>query len=254
MQSTLDLQMPRSGKIAPLLDDALDRLGKRDRNAIVLRFLENKNLREVGLALGTSEDAAKMRVNRALEKLRRFFAKRGVTLSAALIAGAVSAYSVQAAPAGLAKTISAVTLAKGATVSISTITLHEETLKLMTWTKMKTAIITSVAILLTAGLNAIAAEEESHGQTSAAALEGTWKGAEVARLAPFLPPLFLKDQPLSFMAPIPGDGIAQPSPWTKTPNPSDFSHHHRLSLSSVCRQNGQFDIPNSGRHAHACWK
>ena len=199
MQSTLDQPDAEVWpQIAPLLDDALDRLGKRDRNAIVLRFLENKNLREVGLALGTSEDAAKMRVNRALEKLRRFFAKRGVTLSAALIAGAVSANSVQAAPAGLAKTISAVTLAKGATVSISTITLIKETLKLMTWTKMKTAIITSVAILLTAGLVTIAAEEESQGQTSAAALEGTWKGAEVGAPGAISPTIIFKGSTIEF--------------------------------------------------------
>ena len=92
----------------------MGRLGEKDRNAIVLRFFENKNLREVGAALGASEDAAKMRVNRALEKLRKFFTKRGVTLSAAAIAGAVSANSVQAAPAALAKTISAVAVAKGA--------------------------------------------------------------------------------------------------------------------------------------------
>lgn len=89
-------------RIAPLLDDALGRFGERDRNAIVLRFFENKNLSEVGAALGASEDAAKMRVNRSLEKLRKIFAKRGVTLTTALIAGVVSANSVQAAPVGLA--------------------------------------------------------------------------------------------------------------------------------------------------------
>ncbi len=65
-------------RIAPLLDGAMERLGQKDHDAIVLRFFENKNFSEVGMALGASEDAAKMRVNRALEKLRRFFTKRGV--------------------------------------------------------------------------------------------------------------------------------------------------------------------------------
>lgn len=92
--------------IAPLLDDAMARLGELDRNAIVLRYFENKRLTEVGAALGTSEDAARVRVNRALEKLRQIFASRGVTLGATLIAGAVSANSVQAAPVGLAVAIS----------------------------------------------------------------------------------------------------------------------------------------------------
>ena len=134
-------------QIAPLLDDALAKLGAQDRNAIVLRFFENKNFREVGSALGASEDAAKMRVNRALEKLRKIFTKRGVTLSAAIIAGAVSANSVQAAPAGLAATISA-TAVKGSAIAASTLTLIKGTLKIMAWTKMKTTMITSAVIVL----------------------------------------------------------------------------------------------------------
>ena len=73
------------------MDDALGKRSERDRNAIVMRFFENKSLNEVGMALGASEDAAKMRVNRALEKLRKAFGKRGVKLTVTLIAAAVSA-------------------------------------------------------------------------------------------------------------------------------------------------------------------
>ena len=137
-------------QIAPLLDDAMDRLGEKDRNAIVLRFFENKNLSEVGVALGSSEDAAKMRVNRALEKLRKFFTKRGVIHSAAIIAGAVSAHSVQAAPVGLAKAVTAVAVAKGATASTSILTLVKGALKTMVWTKAKTISAASLGLLLTA--------------------------------------------------------------------------------------------------------
>jgi len=110
-------------QIAPLLDTALAHLGETDHNAIVLRFFEGKSMSEVGAALGASEDAAKKRVNRALEKLRAIFAKHGVTPTTATLAGAISANSVQAAPAMLAKTTTAVALAKGATASISTLTL-----------------------------------------------------------------------------------------------------------------------------------
>jgi hypothetical protein len=149
MQSILDQSDGEAWRqIAPLLDDAMGRLGEKDRNAIVLRFFENKNLSEVGAALGASEDAAKMRVNRALEKLRKFFTKRGVVHSAAIIAGAVSANSVQAASAALAKTISGVAMAKGATASISTLTLVKGALKIMAWAKMKTAVVVGVAIFL----------------------------------------------------------------------------------------------------------
>ena len=139
-------------QIAPLLDDAMGRLGEKDRNAIVLRFFENKNLSEVGAALGASEDAAKMRVNRALEKLRKFFTKRGVVSTTAILAGAISGNSVQAAPAALAKTISAVAIAKGAAASISTLTLVKGALKIMAWTKAKTAIVAGAAVLLAGGV------------------------------------------------------------------------------------------------------
>jgi uncharacterized protein (TIGR03435 family) len=152
MQSTLNEPESEAWRqIAPLLDDAISRLGEKDRNAVVLRFFENKNLQEVGLALGASEDAAKMRVNRALEKLRQFLTKRGVTLSSVAIAGAVSTNSVQAAPVALTKTIAAVATTKGVAVSGSTLTLIKTTLKIMAWTKMKTTIVAGVGILLAAG-------------------------------------------------------------------------------------------------------
>jgi len=86
-----------------------------------------------------------------LDKLRRFFARRGVTLTAALIASSVAANAVQAAPAGLAQTISAVTLTKGVAASVSTLTLINGALKLMAWTKAKTAIIAGAVVILTVG-------------------------------------------------------------------------------------------------------
>jgi len=90
-------------------------------------------------------------VSRALEKLRKFFTHRGVTLSAAALATAVSANSVSAAPAGLAQTISAVALAKGAAAGGSTLALVKGALKIMAWTNVKMAITVGVAALLTAG-------------------------------------------------------------------------------------------------------
>ncbi len=65
-------------QMSPLLDEALAQLGQKDRQAVLLRFFENKSLGEVGGSLGTGEDTARMRINRALEKLRRYFLKRGV--------------------------------------------------------------------------------------------------------------------------------------------------------------------------------
>ena len=140
-------------KIAPLLDDAVAALREKERRAIVLRFYEGRSLREVGLALGASEDAAKKRVGRALEKLRQFFAKRGVESTTAAIAETISAHSVQIAPLALAKTISAMAVAKGAAAPISTLTLIKGALKIMAWTKAKTAIVTGAAVLLAGGVS-----------------------------------------------------------------------------------------------------
>src|ERR1044071_4526051 len=68
-------------EVAPLLDEAMADLGETDRHAILLRFFERKELKEVGRVLGSSEDAAKKRVSRAREKIRSFLARRGVALS-----------------------------------------------------------------------------------------------------------------------------------------------------------------------------
>ena len=137
-------------QIAPLLDEAVAQLAEADRNAVVLRFYEQRPLEEVGRVLGLNADATQKRVSRALEKLRKFFAKRGVVSTTAGIAVTISAHSVQAAPAALAKSITAVAFAKGAAASTSTLTLIKGALKLMAWTKAKTAIVVGVVAILAA--------------------------------------------------------------------------------------------------------
>jgi RNA polymerase sigma factor (sigma-70 family) len=97
-------------QIEPLLDEAMQALDDTDRTAILLRFFGNKSLREVGQTLGTSDDAAQKRVGRALERLRDFLAGRGVSVGAGGLGLILSANAVQAAPAGLAATISGAAL------------------------------------------------------------------------------------------------------------------------------------------------
>jgi RNA polymerase sigma factor (sigma-70 family) len=152
MQSILTEPEPAAWEqIAPLLDEAMGWLGETDRNAIVLRFFENKTARQVAAALKLNEPAAHKRVDRALEKLHRFFARRGVSSTTAIIAGAISANSVQAAPVALAKAATAAAITKGAAASGSTLTLIKGALKIMAWTKAKTAIVSGVVVLLAAG-------------------------------------------------------------------------------------------------------
>jgi RNA polymerase sigma factor (sigma-70 family) len=151
MQSTLTETDPELWpQIAPLLDDAMGRLGTADRSAIVERFFENKSLRDVGVGLGANEVAARMRVNRALEKLRLFFARRGVKSTTAAISENISRHSVQVAPIGLAQLITAGALAKGATASTSAAALAKATLLAM---KMKTIAATAAAVVIVAGIS-----------------------------------------------------------------------------------------------------
>jgi RNA polymerase sigma factor (sigma-70 family) len=142
-------------EIAPLLDGAMEQLAGKDHDALVLRFFAGKNFKEVGAALGTSEEAAKMRVSRALEKLRGFFKKRGVTSTTAIIAGAISTHSIQQAPATLAKVVTVIAITKGAAASTSTLTLIQGALKIMAWTKAKIVVVSAIVVLLAAGTTGI---------------------------------------------------------------------------------------------------
>lgn len=174
MQSTLNEPTEAVWKeIAPLLDDAMGRLGQTDRDAIVLRFFENKSAAEIGTVLRMNEETARRRVNRALEKLRKFFAKRGVSSTTAILAGTISVNSVQAAPISLTKAISAVAITKGAAASTSTLTLIKGALKVMAWTKLKSAALAGVGVLLVSGTAIIAVRTMSLATPSPAA-EKIW--------------------------------------------------------------------------------
>ena len=106
-------------------------LKETDREAILLRYFENRQFAEVGAKLGLNENAARMRVERALEKLRAIFAKRGITTAAAL-ASVISANAVQMAPASLAATLATTSIAAAGTGTTFTL------LKIMTATHIQT--------------------------------------------------------------------------------------------------------------------
>jgi RNA polymerase sigma factor (sigma-70 family) len=153
MQSTLNEADSTAiwEKLAPHLETAMSKLAERDRALLVLRFYENKSGPETAALLGIREDAAHKRVARAIEKLRKIFAQRGVAVSGAAIAGAVSANSVQAAPVTIVKTITTIAVTKGAVATTSTLTLVKGALKVMAWTKVKTAVAIGIGILVAAG-------------------------------------------------------------------------------------------------------
>jgi len=148
--------------IAPLLEDAMEALEETDRAAILLRYFENKSLREVGQSLGTSDDAAQKRVSRAVERLREFFAKRGVTVGASGLVLVLSANAVQAAPAGLAITISTAALA-GTAITASTV-LAATTKTIAMTTLQKTLVAATVVVLTSAGIYEARQAAQLHDQ------------------------------------------------------------------------------------------
>ena len=133
-------------KLAPILEDAMTRLRERDRDTLVLRFFENKSMREIADALGLEERTAQKRVQRALEKLRSLFSRRGITFSTALISTAIAANSVSAAPASVQDLAAAAGVGRQAAESTNAII--RGVLKTMAWAKFKLAMPVSAAALL----------------------------------------------------------------------------------------------------------
>jgi RNA polymerase sigma factor (sigma-70 family) len=136
--------------IAPLLDEAMHALDETDRAAVLLRYFENKSLREVGQTLGASDDAAQKRVSRAVERLREFFSKRGVTVGVSGLVIIISANAVQAAPVALALTIS--TSAALAGTALTTTAAGTATKAVAMTTLQKTLIVTALAAAIGTGI------------------------------------------------------------------------------------------------------
>lgn len=129
-------------EIIELLEPAMAELEGEDGDAIMLRFMENRTFQEVGIELGISEDAARMRVNRALERLRSVFVRRGVTVSGIILGGILTGSS-GAVPSSLAATITATAFGTAVAVSAA-----KTTLIAMNWINAKgiTAIVTATIV------------------------------------------------------------------------------------------------------------
>ncbi len=139
---------PEPEWIAAELEGALEKLPPEDRDALVLRFLDNRQLREVGVELGISEEAARKRVSRALDKLRGIFGKRGVALSTGLLTTALAAQAGAAAPAGLGASIVASALTGLTAASATAVAATQTTTTFMNLFNLKTtaAILGAAAV------------------------------------------------------------------------------------------------------------
>jgi RNA polymerase sigma factor (sigma-70 family) len=124
-------------RVAPVLDDAIEQLTAADREAILLRFFARKNLRAIGETVGTTEDAARKRISRALEKLRAYLQHRGVNISETALVAAFATGVATVAPPAFAATVTSAALA--APIALTT---TATVLQLMTTAKTKIAIAT----------------------------------------------------------------------------------------------------------------
>jgi RNA polymerase sigma factor (sigma-70 family) len=147
MQMTTADDDPLWEQVSPLLDEAMAGLSSKDRDAVLLRFFENKTLAEVGAGLGATEEAARKRVNRAVDKLRTFFIRRGCAIPAVTMVALLSAKAVQAAPAGLISSISATGALSGAALHQAGMFGLTKTLTMTTMQKafLATAITTAIS-------------------------------------------------------------------------------------------------------------
>lgn len=130
-------------RIKPMLDEAIDALPETDRAAVLLRFFEHRDFSQIGVALKVSSDAARMRTERALERLRALLARRGVTSTAAALGAIVANQPLMSAPAGITSALVTAALAgntAGAGLSTSLLTI-------MTTKTVSTAVITGVLAL-----------------------------------------------------------------------------------------------------------
>ncbi len=127
-------------------------LGHRERNVLVLRFLQQRSFKEVGDALGISEDAAKKRTGRALEKLRRKLVQRSVVLTEATLGLLLAERTLQAAPVTVAKGAVAAGCQAGALAPTAAVALASRAAREWAWTRLKwglgTAGVISIVVLM----------------------------------------------------------------------------------------------------------
>jgi RNA polymerase sigma factor (sigma-70 family) len=136
--------------IAPHLDAALGELGEADRDALLLRYFQRKSAHEMAQILGVSDEAAQKRVSRAVERLREFFAQRGITVGASGLVVILTANAVQAAPAGLALSISISAALAG--TALTAVTSSTAAKAIVMTTLQKVLVATTLVAAIGAGM------------------------------------------------------------------------------------------------------
>lgn len=158
-------------KLRPLLDAALDQLNESDRTLLLLRFFEQHAFTDIGAKLHLTEDAARMRTARALEKLRTHLSRHGITSTATALGTALTTQTLTAAPAGLATAITAGALAGTAALTALNLTVMTTTAK---------TLLTAAAVAIL-GLSAALFFQSRQAQETALTLAASQQTADTLR-------------------------------------------------------------------------
>lgn len=148
-------------RVRPVLDDVLGELSDADREAILLRFFEGRDFASVGAKLNVNDNTARMRVERALDKLRALLERRGVTSTTAALAAALANQAVVAAPAGLVATVTGAALASSGATAAGAATGGGLIATLMSMTKLQIGITSALAL---AGATGFVLQAQSNAQ------------------------------------------------------------------------------------------
>jgi RNA polymerase sigma factor (sigma-70 family) len=145
MNEPSNVAEPDWDRMRPMIEEAMHELGEKDRVAVLMRFFQKKPLRDVGTVLGLNENAARMRVERALEKLRTHLARKGVVSTGALLASTLAGHAVMTAPPAFVSALAGASLTAAAATS-SSITF----LEIIAMSKVKFSVI---GLLMVAGVS-----------------------------------------------------------------------------------------------------
>jgi RNA polymerase sigma factor (sigma-70 family) len=152
-------------QVEPLLEEGMDTLEERERAALLLRYFERKSLAEVGTVLGINEEAARKRVSRSVERLREFFVRRGVSVSAVGLTATITTNAIQAAPAALGPAIISAALISGTTAAVSATAVS----KIIAMTTIQKALLATTLVAAAAGV--YEAHEASNARTQLVAAQ-----------------------------------------------------------------------------------
>lgn len=149
----MDSPIPEQDSNLKLIDEGIASLNRTDGNLILMRYFQNRQVDAIASSIGISEQTARKRITRAIERLRRFFADRGAAITVAGVTGLLSSAASQSAPAAVVE--ACVSAAAGAGISTFVASMAKGGLQIMAWSKAKSAAIVAAVVLIGVGTTAV---------------------------------------------------------------------------------------------------